>query len=120
MPKLARAAPEIPVINMDEALAYYASNLGFRIAMSMPGGDYAIVERDAVALHLFSDRINPHSPVSVHIFTEGLDALAREFHQGGAHVTQEIVRQPWGTRDFRVTDPNGNLLKFTELTAEHE
>jgi len=105
---------------MEEALAYYASRLGFHVAMTMPDGEYAIVQRDDVALHLFSDRTMPHSPVSVHIFTEGLDALSHELHARGARVSQEIVRQPWGNRDFRVTDPSGNVIKFTEPLEEDE
>ncbi len=105
-------------MDMEDALAYYTSSLGFEVAMSMPDGDYAIVERDDVALHLFSDPTNPHSPVSVHIFTEGLDALFLEVQARGADVSQGIVRQPWSARDFRVTDPSGNVIKFTEGTEE--
>jgi catechol 2,3-dioxygenase-like lactoylglutathione lyase family enzyme len=51
MARLSRIAPEIPVSNLREAIEYYERKLGFRIAMEMPAGDYAIVERDDVALH---------------------------------------------------------------------
>jgi catechol 2,3-dioxygenase-like lactoylglutathione lyase family enzyme len=53
---LTRVAPEIPVADLEEALAYYGSKLGFALEMKMPDGDYAIVERDDVALH-FTDAI---------------------------------------------------------------
>jgi uncharacterized glyoxalase superfamily protein PhnB len=82
--------------------------------MEMPDGDYAIVERDGVAIHLFQDGIGAHSPMSMHIFTHQLDELHTELLERGARISQEIIRKPWGNRDFRVGDQSGNELKFTE------
>ena len=87
--------------------------------MQMPAGDYAIIERDGVSIHLFQDVSEKnggvrHSPVGVHIFTSDLDALYAEFRQSGAQLTQGIERKPWGNRDFRLHDLSGNELKFTE------
>jgi uncharacterized glyoxalase superfamily protein PhnB len=120
MQHLMRVAPELPVANLAQALDHYEQQLGFAIVMSMPTGDYAIVERDGVALHLYEDSVGPASPHSVHIFTTGLDELEAELRTRGAQITQAITRQPWGNRDFRVLDPSGNALKFTEPLAEHE
>ena len=119
MPKLASVAPEIPVTDLHESLTYYRTKLGFKVEMEMPEGDYAIVERDNVALHLFQDRAKSHSPASVHIFTYGLEELYTELQGRGAQVSQRIVRQPWGNRDFRITDPSGNEIKFTEPLSEN-
>ena len=88
------------------------------LVMQMPSGDYAIVERDDVAIHLFQDDARPCSPVGIHIFTSGLTALHAELEQRGANVSQGIVQKPWGNRDFRVNDTSGNELKFTEPLAE--
>lgn len=117
MAKLTRVAPEIPVIDLNEAVAYYSTKLGFVLQTMMPERDYAVVERDDVALHLFHDRRAIHSPLAFHIFTSGLDELYAEFQKRGAKVKQEILHKPWGTRDFRVTDPSGNEIKFTEPLA---
>jgi len=117
MGRLTRIAPEIPVKNMADALEYYAGRLGFEIATMMPDGGYAIVERDDVALHLFEAQAGAHTPVAIHAFARGLDELHDELTNRGAMVTQGIVRQPWGNREFRVTDPTGNMIKFTEPTA---
>ena len=120
MAKLARIAPEIPVSDLRGSIDHYEKKLGFRVATQMPGGDYAIVERDDVAIHLFHDDVQNHSPASMHIFTDGLDELYAELRQRGAYVSQKIVRQPWGNRDFRVNDPSGNEIKFTEPLPEDE
>ena len=82
--------------------------------MEMPDRQYVIVERDDVAIHLFQDSGRSHSPVSIHIFSDGLDELHSEFMRRGAHVSQGIERKVWGNRDFRVLDDSGNEIKFAE------
>lgn len=117
MAKLSRIAPEIPVSNLGQAVEYYEQKLGFRAAMQMPGGDYAIVERDGVAIHLFQDDAGEHSPGGMHIFTHDLEELHAELRRRGARISQGIERKPWGNRDFRVNDPSGNEIKFSEPLA---
>jgi uncharacterized glyoxalase superfamily protein PhnB len=119
MPELVRVAPEIPVADLDAAVAYYVEKLGFTLAMMLPEHGYAIVERDGVALHLFADTENHHSPASFHIFTNGLEELLAELRQRGASIRQEIARKPWGNRDFRVRDVSGNEIKFSEALEEN-
>jgi uncharacterized glyoxalase superfamily protein PhnB len=118
MPKLLRIAPELPVPNLAGALDLYERKLGFRVAMRMPDLNYAIVERDEIAIHLFQDNAGAHTPVGIHIFTPDLDALYSEYQRSGANLSQGILREPWGNRDFRVKDEFGNELKFTEPLKE--
>lgn len=113
MTKLLRIAPELPVSNLKMSLQYYKERLGFSVGLEIAGGNYAIVERDNVAIHLFEDG-QRHSPVAMHIFTQGLEELHADLVQRGAHITQAILNKPWGTRDFRVRDDSGNEIKFTE------
>jgi uncharacterized glyoxalase superfamily protein PhnB len=103
MPHLLRIAPEFPVSDISASTDHYRRAFGFSIAATMPDSDYAIVQRDGVAIH---------------IFTDGLDELHTELARRGAHITQQIVRKPWGARDFRVLDNCGNELKFTEPFAD--
>lgn len=118
MPNLSRIAPELPVCDLRASLTYYNIRLGFETAMEMPDGDYAIVERDSVAIHLFQTDAAARAPVSIHIFTEGLDDLHAELRERGARMKQDIVRKPWGNRDFRVQDDSGNEIKFTEPLSD--
>ena len=114
MTKLTRIAPELPSTNLDAAIDYYEQKLGFDLAARFPGNEYAIVERDGVAIHLFNGGATKPSTVGVHIFTPDLDQLFAEFQTAGAIITQPVERKPWGNRDFRVRDEFGNELKFTE------
>jgi uncharacterized glyoxalase superfamily protein PhnB len=111
-PRLRGVAPELPVSSVDAAASWYEETLGFRTAMRMPDGDYAIVERDGAALHLFR---GDTAAVSLHIFVSRIEALAEEFEARGAAIAQPLARKPWGARDFRLSDPFGNELKFTEI-----
>ncbi|HKV80702.1 MAG TPA: glyoxalase superfamily protein [Candidatus Sulfotelmatobacter sp.] len=117
MAKLSRIAPEIPVSNLQDSVDYYQRILGFQLTMETPARDYAIVERDGIAIHLFQDNTRPLSPVGVHIFTDQLEDLQTELQGRGASLSQGIVRKPWGNRDFRVRDCSGNEIKFTEPLA---
>jgi uncharacterized glyoxalase superfamily protein PhnB len=112
MARLSRIAPEMPATDLTSALQHYEQRMGFRVAMRM--ADYAIVERDGAAIHLFEDRAKSHSPVGIHIFTPDLDELFAELSQSGALVTQAIEKKPWGNREFRMKDDFGNEIKFTE------
>jgi uncharacterized glyoxalase superfamily protein PhnB len=117
MAVLSHVAPELPVPHLPEAVAYYCEKLGFELASEFREGRYAIVERDGVAIHLFEHSVEVQAPVSLHLFTNGLDDLHSELRTRGATISQEIMRKPWGNRDFRVNDCAGNILKFTEPTA---
>ena len=114
MARLSRIAPELPVSNLREAIKKYENKLGFRAVMEMPDRDYAIVERDDVAIHLFQDATQQHRPVAIHVFTNELEGLFAELQVRGAGFSQPIERKPWGNRDFRLKDGFGNELKFTE------
>ncbi len=118
MARLARVAPELPASNLREAIAFYGQ-LGFSLA-SQAAQDYAIVERDGIALHLFEDRVHRSAAMGVHLFTPELAEMYEEFTARGIRFTQKIERKPWGNRDFRVKDGFGNELKFTELPGDEE
>ena len=113
MAKLSRIAPEIPVANLSDSLGYYERQLGFKVVIEMPERDYAIVERDDIAIHLFQQS-RAHSRVGIHVFTDKLEELHAELEKRGAHLTQGIEMKPWGNRDFRIHDLSHNEIKFTE------
>jgi uncharacterized glyoxalase superfamily protein PhnB len=120
MVRLSRISPELPVVNLQKSIEYYQQRLGFELVSELPDRDYAILERDDVAIHLFRDDNHSHTPVSIHIFTPDLEALHDELVQRGADLSQGILRKPWGNRDFRVNDGSGNEIKFTEPLSSNE
>jgi|SRR5215472_10671266 len=114
MIRLLRVAPELPVKDLQSSLDHYREKLGFRVALEMPGGDYAVIERDDIAIHLFQRDGERVGAMAIHVFVDDLEGLQAELMGRGAQITQPIERKPWGNRDFRVRDDAGNEIKFTE------
>lgn len=50
----------------------------------------------------------------VHFQTDDLDAAFEQVRASGAEIVQEPTDQPWGTRDFAVRDPSGNLVRIDQ------
>jgi catechol 2,3-dioxygenase-like lactoylglutathione lyase family enzyme len=53
----------------------------------------------------------------VHFNTGDLDAAFEKVRTSGAEIVQEPTDQPWGTRDFAVRDPSGNLVRIDQPPA---
>jgi uncharacterized glyoxalase superfamily protein PhnB len=50
----------------------------------------------------------------VHFQADDLDAAFARVRDSGAEIVQEPIEQPWGTRDFAVRDPSGNLIRIDQ------
>ena len=53
----------------------------------------------------------------VHFHTDDLDATFERLRASDAEIVQEPTEQPWGTRDFAVRDPSGNLVRIDQPPA---
>jgi uncharacterized glyoxalase superfamily protein PhnB len=50
----------------------------------------------------------------LHFQTDDLDSAFKKVSAAGAEVVSEPADQPWGTRDFAVRDPSGNLVRVDQ------
>jgi len=50
----------------------------------------------------------------VHFQTGDLDASFEKVRAAGAEVVQEPTEQFWGTKDFAVRDPSGNMVRVDQ------
>jgi uncharacterized glyoxalase superfamily protein PhnB len=53
----------------------------------------------------------------VNFRTDDLDAIFEKVRASGAEIVQEPTDQFWGTRDFAVRDPSGNLVRVDQPPA---
>jgi catechol 2,3-dioxygenase-like lactoylglutathione lyase family enzyme len=53
----------------------------------------------------------------VHFRTHDLDAAFEKIRASGAEIIQEPTEQFWGTRDFAVRDPSGNMVRVDQPPA---
>jgi catechol 2,3-dioxygenase-like lactoylglutathione lyase family enzyme len=69
-------------------------------------------DADALAALLAKGALN-----GVHFRTDDLDATFEKLRASGAEIVQEPTEQFWGTRDFAVRDPSGNLVRIDQPPA---
>jgi catechol 2,3-dioxygenase-like lactoylglutathione lyase family enzyme len=119
----------------DLALAFYRDTLGLELRNDVAKGDFrwitvgaasqpdvAIVltnylngspaDGEAVAALVAKGALN-----GVHFHSDDLDASFEKVDASGAEIVQEPTDQPWGTRDFAVRDPSGNLVRIDQPPA---
>ena len=119
----------------EEALTFYRDTLGLEVrndvanegsrwitvgAPSQPG--IAIVltnylngspaDRDSVAALVAKGALN-----GVHFRSDDVDDTFAKVRDAGAEIVQEPTDQFWGTRDFAVRDPSGNLVRIDQPPA---
>jgi catechol 2,3-dioxygenase-like lactoylglutathione lyase family enzyme len=119
----------------DVALAFYRDTLGLEVrgdvareqfrwitvgAAAQPGVSIVLTnylngspaDADALAALVAKGALN-----GVHFRTDDLDASFETVRSAGAEIVQEPTQQPWGTRDFAVRDPSGNLVRIDQPPA---
>jgi predicted enzyme related to lactoylglutathione lyase len=109
---LRKALPELPFDDVAAAVAYYRDVLGFRINYQQD--DLGVMDRDAITILLIA-RTQHHQGIgSCEVFVEDADALYEELQAKGAKLDGPPVSHPWGLRDFRTVDPEGNRITFAQ------
>lgn len=119
----------------DRALAFYRDTLGLELRNDVAKGDFRWItvgaasqpgvsivltnylngspaDQDAVASLVAKGALN-----GVHFHSDDLDASFEQVRAAGAEIVEEPTEQPWGTRDFAVRDPSGNLVRVDQPPA---
>ena len=112
------AIPEIPVTNLDNALAYYQHSLGFTVDWGGCELGLAGISRDNCRLFLASleyrkDQVNS-GPILIWLnldSKEDVDALYQTWTLHDAHSISPPESKPWGLHEFTVADLDGNTFR---------
>lgn len=114
MNHLVSAIPVLPVTNVEQAVAFYESKLGF--TRNFVFADAANVGRDGVHLHFWlTDDAGLPGRSSCRIVTRGIEAVYAELQrQKVIHPQGQLATKPWGLREFTALDCFGNALVFVE------
>lgn len=108
MATLQRAAPILPVADLDAALAHYR-RLGFE-TRRYEGGGYGFAARDGVEIHL-GVVTDGRSPGSAYVYVDDAVAVAAQWRAAGV-VVHEPQHTEWGMHEGAVVDPDGNVIRF--------
>jgi len=119
--KLGSAAPSLTVNDLEKSLAWYCDVVGFTVEERWENaGKLMGVELRAGNVRLMIGQDdwkkgrNRKKGEAFRMYcrtTQNVDALAKGIVTRGGKLDQEPVDQPWGSRDFALTDPDG--FKFT-------
>jgi catechol 2,3-dioxygenase-like lactoylglutathione lyase family enzyme len=115
--KLVAFAAVFTVRDVGRSLDYYGARLGFREFFRL--GDppsYAIVERDAVSLHLMpaSQESRGLGCSSIYVFAASVDDLHAELLAQGCTIEHAPADLDYGMREMSVLDPDGNRITFSQ------
>ncbi|MEM7291581.1 MAG: VOC family protein, partial [Pseudomonadota bacterium] len=122
----------MPVRDLEAGIAFYVDTLGFQAIYKDDGG-YAVLKLDGIELHLWlandeTWRTRDHSePIvsgaesfiagthSCRIRVNGIENRWQKMHALECiHPNANLEKKPWGTTEFGVLDPYGNLIIFFE------
>jgi len=109
-PTLISIAPRVPVVDMEQALAFYGQ-LGF--VTTYRDGKFAMVERDGISLHFTVSE--GHSVCWIGV--TNIEALYQQYAPTGA-IQSPLTSQPWGMKEFFLCDPFRTLLLFGESSTQ--
>jgi predicted lactoylglutathione lyase len=105
--------PQIPVKDLERAISFYQSRLGFSLDWKYQDG-IAGVSRDEA--RLFLDRVVEGSihPVRVWLNLSSVsevDSLHRDWKDAGVSVISAPEQKPWGLYEFIAEDCDGNSYR---------
>lgn len=112
------AAPEIPVIDMDQALDYYEHKLGFNIDWGGADGGIAGISKGDCRMFLTDPVFRAHhgnvAPVMIWLnlnSKEAVDELYEIWMGGGVRIILAAESKPWKLHEFTASDLDGNLFR---------
>ena len=112
------AVPEIPVSDIDAALAYYSSRLDFDVDWGDRTGGIAGISRGDCRIFLtnaaFREDLGNAAPVVIWLNLDSKDAvnaLHESWRAREAKIVSPPESKPWGLHEFTAADLDGNLLR---------
>ncbi|WP_342451135.1 bleomycin resistance protein [Piscinibacter koreensis] len=102
-------------LDIERSVGFFASKLGFS-SVHAQQGVYGVVRRGAVSIHFWAcaeRHIAENTSCRVQV-----DGVAELFEAcaafGIVHPNAPLEAKPWGSREFSILDPDGNLVTFFE------
>ena len=112
------AVPEIPVTDMNAALDYYESKLGFNIDWGGAGGGIAGISKGDCRMFLTDRDFRQHQgnapPVTIWLnlsSKQEVDELYEIWKAREARIISAPESKPWKLHEFTASDPDGNLFR---------
>jgi catechol 2,3-dioxygenase-like lactoylglutathione lyase family enzyme len=113
----------IKCVDIEKSVAFYTNILDFEHVATWSSEDspaYSIIKKNEIEIHLSTHSGDGVLGNVVYLVVEDVDSLFKHFlargldtaHKIDSPVHQGPVNQTWGWREFYVTDPSGNTMRF--------
>jgi catechol 2,3-dioxygenase-like lactoylglutathione lyase family enzyme len=117
-PRVTSFAPQFLVDDLQRSMSFYGK-LGFTFGEPW-GGFYAIGFVDGLELHLkeapknaeYSQLRREHEHLDAAAGVAGIEAFYERCVANGVTIVQPLQPTAWGTKDFYIEDPDGNVISF--------
>jgi catechol 2,3-dioxygenase-like lactoylglutathione lyase family enzyme len=123
----------VPVLDQDEALAFYTEHLGFEVrddidlgfmrwlTVGVPGAEIKLLlelvggpQHDADTAAQVRELVTKGALGGLFLTSSDIQATYAALDAAGVEITQEPVEQPYGT-DMAIRDPFGNQVRISQL-----
>jgi uncharacterized glyoxalase superfamily protein PhnB len=115
-----KLTPVLLVEELQPSIEFYRGVLGFEVKTEMPLEGFAALESGDVEVMLETRKAMTHdfptladAPAGggnvLYFETEDVDSLRRRV-EGRTRILTDLRDQPYGMREFVVSDPSGNLV----------
>ncbi len=108
------ATPILDVASVEASIEHYTTKLGFSASWDWPEGDdktFAAVSNGEVTLFLAETEGTIH-PTWVFFDVNSADHVHAAYVEAGTTIIEAPNDKPWGSREFLVADPDGNVLRI--------
>lgn len=121
MHQVTKLFPVFAVSDLQAALEFYQSKLGFSVAWTWgtPPTRAGITLGDIEIQLDCTGAGAPPGPSVVYCHMTGVDSYYAACKDRGVSFALELDERPWGMRDFRVIDPDGNRIGFGSRASAH-
>ncbi len=109
------ATPVLASLDINRSVEFFVSKLGFS-KVHAEQGVYGIVSNDPVNIHFWActDRRIAEA-TSCRIRVRGIETLYEACcREQIVHPNAALESKPWGSKEFAIVDPDGNLVTFNE------
>ena len=118
-------SPLLAVRDMKKTIEFYRDVLGFEMGMVIPDADnpeYADLSKDGMVLMFIPAKdhgigIDEKLGIGVYLYMEiddDIDEYYAELKSKGVNIVADIKDEPYGVRDFMITDIDGYQLTFNK------
>lgn len=117
--KFISAVPVLASLDIERSAEFFSTRLGFD-KVHVAQGEYGIVAHGPVEIHFWpcADRRIAEA-TGCRVQVQAIDALYDTcVSQAIVHPSAPLASKPWGTREFSILDPDGNLVTFFDEIDE--